>query len=301
MSSVDAEPTTRRARDASRRAAFRTPRPPSKRSSATRSSAATSVLASTSGCACAPTPGCRGAVRQDEARADLLRLPVGHRLDAVAVRPLRGRRGRHAARRQARVSPTTLETGYAGGDTRFQMLARVFDVRQRHVGVTLKADVPDDTMTMDSWVRVYAGADWHERETWEMYGINFEGHPGLRHIYLPTRVRRPSAAQGLPAPHPRREAVARHRRRRADARRTRRRRRRRGRGESGRATNDRRSDRSAPAAAVHRRAGSRRPRQRRARDRGHDPQHRAAASRDARHAPHHRAPRRRAGDRRPTR
>jgi NADH-quinone oxidoreductase subunit C len=52
--------------------------------------------------------------------------------------------------------------------------------------VTLKSDVPDETMTMDSWVRVFAGADWHERETWEMYGINFEGHPGLRHIYLPT-------------------------------------------------------------------------------------------------------------------
>jgi len=82
--------------------------------------------------------------------------------------------------------PYEIETGYAGGETRFQMLARVFDVRHRHLGVTLKSDVPDETMTMDSWVRVYAGADWHERETWEMYGINFEGHPGLRHIYLPT-------------------------------------------------------------------------------------------------------------------
>ena len=30
--------------------------------------------------------------------------------------------------------PYELETGYAGGDTRFQMLARVFDVRDRHVG-----------------------------------------------------------------------------------------------------------------------------------------------------------------------
>src|SRR5205823_8477317 len=82
--------------------------------------------------------------------------------------------------------PFDLQTGYAGGDSRFQLLARVFDVRQRHVGITLKSDVPDDTMTMESWVRVYAGADWHERETWEMYGINFEGHPGLRHIYLPS-------------------------------------------------------------------------------------------------------------------
>ena len=33
---------------------------------------------------------------------------------------------------------------------------------------------------------VYPGADWHERETWEMYGIVFDGHPSLRHLYLPS-------------------------------------------------------------------------------------------------------------------
>ena len=136
--------------------------------------------------------GC-GAVRQVEARVHLLRLPFGDRLDAVfRYVQLLTQFGRYE---DAEVDtplaekldqPYEVETGYAGGDTRFQLLARVFDVRHRHVGVTLKSDVPDDTMTMASWERVYAGADWHERETWEMYGINFEGHPGLRHIYLPT-------------------------------------------------------------------------------------------------------------------
>jgi NADH-quinone oxidoreductase subunit C len=82
--------------------------------------------------------------------------------------------------------PWDLEPGFAGGDTRFQLLARVADVRNRHVGVLLKSDVPDDTLTMPTWTGVFHGADWHERETWEMYGINFEGHPGLRHIYLPS-------------------------------------------------------------------------------------------------------------------
>jgi NADH-quinone oxidoreductase subunit C len=79
---------------------------------------------------------------------------------------------------------TSLTTGVAGGDTRFQVFARLYDVR-RHVGVTLKADL-DDEPVVDSWVPVFAGADWHERETWEMYGFDFTGHPGLRHIYLPT-------------------------------------------------------------------------------------------------------------------
>ena len=46
----------------------------------------------------------------------------------------------------------------------------------------------------------------------------FDGHPSLRHLYLPSGVRGASAAQGLPAARPRREAVARPRRRRGDAR-----------------------------------------------------------------------------------
>jgi NADH-quinone oxidoreductase subunit C len=49
----------------------------------------------------------------------------------------------------------------------------------------LKCDVPDDDLSIDSWVPVYAGANWHERECREMYGIDFVGHPGLRNIYLP--------------------------------------------------------------------------------------------------------------------
>jgi len=76
-----------------------------------------------------------------------------------------------------------IKQGYAGGESRFQMLARLTDLR-RHVGVTLKADVPD-SMSMPTWVHVFAGANWHERETHEMFGITFEGHPDLRHIYLP--------------------------------------------------------------------------------------------------------------------
>jgi NADH-quinone oxidoreductase subunit C len=75
-------------------------------------------------------------------------------------------------------------TGLAGGSTRFQVVARLYDV-ERHVGVTLKADAGDASPRVESWVPVFRGAEWHEREAWEMYGIEFEGHPGLRHLYLP--------------------------------------------------------------------------------------------------------------------
>jgi NADH-quinone oxidoreductase subunit C len=79
---------------------------------------------------------------------------------------------------------TEIVQGYAGGETRFQMLARLTDTR-RHIGVTIKCDVPTEDLVIDSWVKVFAGANWHERETHEMFGIGFAGHPDLRNMYLP--------------------------------------------------------------------------------------------------------------------
>jgi len=78
----------------------------------------------------------------------------------------------------------TITQGYAGGETRFQVLARVVSSAQ-HVGINIKADVADGG-PIESWIPVYAGANWHEREAWEMFGINFAGHPDQRHLYLPT-------------------------------------------------------------------------------------------------------------------
>ena len=107
---------------------------------------------------------------------DWMPSPFGRYEDAEVDTPLADKLGQ----------PWDLRTGVAGGETRFQLLASVADVRQRHVRVLLKSDVPDDTLTMPTWTTVYGGADWHERETWEMYGIRFDGHPDLKHIYLPS-------------------------------------------------------------------------------------------------------------------
>ncbi|CAN5301338.1 hypothetical protein BH20ACT3_BH20ACT3_17140 [soil metagenome] len=79
---------------------------------------------------------------------------------------------------------TDIVAGYAGGDTRFQVFARALSLT-RKIGVTVKVDLPDDDLTLATWLPVYAGVNWHEREAHEMFGIGFVGHPHLASLYLP--------------------------------------------------------------------------------------------------------------------
>ena len=117
----------------------------------------------------------------------------------------------------APVQPKEMTFGVAGSAGRMQVFAHVESTHQPELGITFKVDVDDDDPHAESWVSVYPGADWHEREAWEMYGVVFDGHPEPASPLPSVRVRRPSAAQGLPVARPRGEAVARSRRRRADA------------------------------------------------------------------------------------
>jgi len=80
---------------------------------------------------------------------------------------------------------TVIKQGYTGGETRFQVIARLVQPFST-LGINIKVDVDDTVMAIDSWVHVFAGANWHERETHEMFGIGFNGHPDLRNMYLPT-------------------------------------------------------------------------------------------------------------------
>jgi NADH-quinone oxidoreductase subunit C len=81
--------------------------------------------------------------------------------------------------------PAAMEQGFAGGDSRFQVFARVNNVID-HMGITIKTDLDDQAPSIDTWIPVYKGANWHEREACEMYGIDFVGHPNLINLYLPT-------------------------------------------------------------------------------------------------------------------
>ncbi len=45
--------------------------------------------------------------------------------------------------------------------------------------------VPKDAPEIDSIAFIYAGAEWQEREIWDLFGVTFRGHPDLRRILLP--------------------------------------------------------------------------------------------------------------------
>jgi NADH-quinone oxidoreductase subunit C len=51
--------------------------------------------------------------------------------------------------------------------------------------VRLEVSAPDADPRVPSLVDVYPTCDWHERETWDFFGIVFEGHPALTRIEMP--------------------------------------------------------------------------------------------------------------------
>lgn len=51
--------------------------------------------------------------------------------------------------------------------------------------VSLKVPVEEGDATVPSIVELWPGADYHERETFDMYGIRFDGHPNLTRILMP--------------------------------------------------------------------------------------------------------------------
>lgn len=67
---------------------------------------------------------------------------------------------------------------------RYEVIVRLSSVRNNDA-VILSTDVPKEDPTLPTLVGVYGGANWHEREAAEMFGIEFEGHPNLTKLYLP--------------------------------------------------------------------------------------------------------------------
>ena len=72
---------------------------------------------------------------------------------------------------------------YLGEEPRFEVVYHFYSVQHNH-RVRIKARVSEESPEIDSLVSVYPSAGWMEREVWDLYGVNFRGHPDLRRILL---------------------------------------------------------------------------------------------------------------------
>jgi len=80
-----------------------------------------------------------------------------------------------------------LETAvdYGVGKTpRFNMVYAL-NTMSTHQYLNLRAPVNDNPAEIDSVESVYPGANWREREIWDLFGIRFKGHSDLRRIMMP--------------------------------------------------------------------------------------------------------------------
>lgn len=67
---------------------------------------------------------------------------------------------------------------------RFELVYQLRD-QQRHREVRVRSFVPESDPRVASAHDIYAPANWDERETWDMFGIEFDGHPDLTRILMP--------------------------------------------------------------------------------------------------------------------
>ena len=69
-------------------------------------------------------------------------------------------------------------------EERFEVICRLSSVETSDAAHFV-ARLPHDDPVVDSVVPLFGGAEWHEREAHDMFGIDFRGNPNLKNIYLP--------------------------------------------------------------------------------------------------------------------
>lgn len=66
---------------------------------------------------------------------------------------------------------------------RFEVVYHLYSLKARH-RLRVKVPVPEEDPVVDTLVPLWKGADWLEREVWDMFGVRFRGHPDLRRVLL---------------------------------------------------------------------------------------------------------------------
>lgn len=68
-------------------------------------------------------------------------------------------------------------------EPRFEVVYHLYSLRMKH-RLRVKVPVPEEDPNVESLTPLWKGANWLEREAWDMFGICFVGHPDLRRILL---------------------------------------------------------------------------------------------------------------------
>jgi NADH-quinone oxidoreductase subunit C len=71
-----------------------------------------------------------------------------------------------------------------GGGRPLEVVYQLWSIPNRHE-LRVKATLPLSALEIASAVPVWSGADWLEREVYDLFGIHFSGHPDLRRIMMP--------------------------------------------------------------------------------------------------------------------
>lgn len=69
-------------------------------------------------------------------------------------------------------------------EPRFEVFYLLHSV-QKNERIKLKASLRSDAPEIDSVCGVWSGADWYEREAFDLFGVRFRNHPDLRRIMMP--------------------------------------------------------------------------------------------------------------------
>jgi NADH-quinone oxidoreductase subunit C len=71
-----------------------------------------------------------------------------------------------------------------GASPRFEVVYHLYSTTKHHWLRVAAPCADDDEPSAPSVTGLWAGANWHEREAWDLLGIRFEGHPDLRRILM---------------------------------------------------------------------------------------------------------------------
>ena len=69
-------------------------------------------------------------------------------------------------------------------EPRFEVVVNLLSL-SKNLRKTIKVQVQDDTLTIPSITDIYPGANFYEREVFDMFGVIFENHPELTRILMP--------------------------------------------------------------------------------------------------------------------